>query len=295
MALSATGIGQDQYPTTVEDYRNLITALLPGSGAIGLGEFTLAPFPQDIGLAVEVGPGRVVLEGRAATGQGSYFAWSSEPEVLQWPAPSAQPRVDALVLTVADAQYGTVEVQGPAWLVVQGVASTTPVPPSTAEIEAAAPAGAWVRVADVGVSPGATVIDPATISRRLLPAGGGWRPLTLATGLVARPGLLPSYRVDQSRVWLTGAVARQDGSDFAEGQLFGNAVLARVGEEVRPLRTCYGVVTSTARLSQDNPVTGGGLLRAELQPTGQIYVHRFNRDYTCSWIDFSGFTYWLDY
>jgi hypothetical protein len=293
VALSVTGIGQDSYPTTVEDYRQLIGTLLPGTGAIGLSQFTVTPLAQEAGLAVQIGPGRTVIRGGAAIDQGSYFVWSAEPEVLAWPGPSAQPRVDALILTIADSQYGAVEEQGPAWLIVQGVASTNPTAPSTDDVHAAAPAGAWARIAHVRVNPDDTTIAPANISNRLGPHDGGWQPLSLPTGVVTYLGRTPSYRIADGRVWLAGAAARSSGGNFTNAQTWGDAIVARVPVEARPPRIVYGVLHGQARRSSSNFV-GGGLLRGEVQSDGAVYAYRDNMDYTTSWIGFDGFFYWLD-
>jgi hypothetical protein len=291
VALSVTAIGADGYPTTVEDLRQLIAGIRPGTGSMGLSDFPVMPFAQEGGLAVEIGPGRAVLEGRSAVDQGSYLVWSAEPEVLPWPGPAAQPRIDALVVTVADAQYGQVEAQGPAWTIVQGTASTTPAAPTTASIEAAAPAGAWARVADVRVNPGDTTIAPATITRRLLPADGGWQPLVLRTGYSAFEGRSPSYRVDGGRVWLSGAMVPSRGGLIPDGDLSGEVALARVPVHARPSSTVYGTAYGTARTSS---TVSGGVMRAQISPDGTLTSNRLSSEYTTYWLAFDGFSYWLD-
>ncbi|WP_159944811.1 MULTISPECIES: hypothetical protein [unclassified Nocardiopsis] len=291
MALSVTAIGANEYPTTVEDVRQLIAGLRPGTGSIGARDFPVMPSDQGGGLAVEIGPGRAVLEGRSAVDQGSYLVWSAESEILPWPGPAAQPRIDALVVTVADAQYGQVEAQGPAWMIVQGTASTTPAAPTTAAIEAAAPAGAWARVADVRVNPGESTIAPANITRRLLPADGGWQPLVLRTGYGAFEGRPPSYRVDGGRVWLSGAMAPSGGGLIPDGDLSGEVALARVPTQVRPSSTVYGTVYGTARTSS---TVSGGVMRGQISPDGTVSCNRISSEYTTYWLAFDAFSYWLD-
>ncbi|GAA4908012.1 hypothetical protein [Streptomonospora salina] len=295
MALSVAALGTNQYTTTIEDVRNLVAAVLPGDGGIGVGwQFPVAPVQQEIGIAVEIGPGIAVLDGNAATLQGSYFVWSAEPEVQSWPAPAAQPRVDALVLSVADAQYGEVETQGPTWLIVEGVASTTPVAPSDAEISAMTEPGAWTRVANVRVDPGDATIAPANIERALLPHDGGWKLFSLEPGYETYNGRPPSYRVRDGRVWLSGQMGRTNGAQFTDAQLSGS-VLARMPPELAPQRITYGFLAGSIYYGHEgDPNRGGHGLRGEIQADGTIRAYRWSHDYQPVWIGFDGVFWWLD-
>jgi hypothetical protein len=143
------------------------------------------------------------------------------------------------------------------------------------------------------VDPCDTVIAPANIARTLLPRDGGWRPIGLPSGIVPHLGRTPLYRVRDGRVWLNGAIARSNNSDFTDAHTTGDAVLLYVPPEVAPSRITYGYVQSIARRSIENFV-GGGLMRAEVRANGEMYCHRDNFGYTTPWIGIDGFYWWLD-
>lgn len=151
------------------DMRNLIGAMWPGSGTLLDSDFSVTPAPVDAGHAVQISPGRAIAHG-AAYRQGAYFAWSDADEVVPWPGPDAQPRIDTLLLQWFDPSMGTVtRSAGPGWLIVPGQPSASPVARSDAALASTwAEPGGWLRAADVRIDPGQTSIPAGNITRRFL-------------------------------------------------------------------------------------------------------------------------------
>lgn len=149
------------------DHRNLIEALRPGSGTLREDDFVLTPAGVEAGHAAQLSPGRAIATG-AAFRQGSYFAWSDGAQVIPWPGPDSEPRIDTLLLQWYDPSMGSVtQPGGPAWVIVPGQAAPSPVPRSDTAIAADyAEPGAYLIAYDVRINPGQTSISAGSITRR---------------------------------------------------------------------------------------------------------------------------------
>lgn len=164
---SAVGVGSPGFQTTIQADRQFIKAAFRGKiGILNWNDFKVTSNPTSHAMDVE--GGYASLAGPNAQDQGNYFPWSESAETIAWPAPSSSPRIDTLVLRVADPQYGTVTGSvGARWDIIQGVPASSPVARSDIEISTTffVPGG-WMRVADIrvnvadtGVIPGGQVTD----------------------------------------------------------------------------------------------------------------------------------------
>lgn len=121
------------------------------SGVYRYGNFALTP--GGVTRQVNVAGGRAFIMGRENSQQGGYFVWSDASEVLSFPAPSASPRIDTLLLRVLDDQYGTITGLPRAyWDIVQGVPGASPSARPDSDFLSGGPfylPGAWWRAADV--------------------------------------------------------------------------------------------------------------------------------------------------
>lgn len=148
----ANYIGQPGYQHPVENDRMLIENIFGRrEGVLGQGDFAVTQ--SAAGLAVRVAGGATVIKGKENATQGSYFAWSSGPEDVAWPGPSASTRWDALIIRVVDPQYRAGDTPGCFWDVIQGTPGSG-APPTDAEINTNfyLP-GAWQRILDQKVDP----------------------------------------------------------------------------------------------------------------------------------------------
>lgn len=158
---SALEIGSPGFQTLVQTDRQFITGIF-GNGSFVLREGDFSVTPNSLSHAVDISAGKAILAGGNATDQGSYFAWSDSGETIAWPAPSANPRIDTLVLRVADPQYGTVTgATGARWDIIQGVPTASPAARSDTEINTTffVP-GAWLRIADIRLDSSDTGVIP---------------------------------------------------------------------------------------------------------------------------------------
>ncbi len=163
---SAAYVGASAFETLIETDRQLIRRLFGSRpGFIEPSDFLVTP---GTGLAVNISPGGYVLRHRENNSQGFYFAWSDDPETLPWPTASTEPRIDTLLLRVADPQYGTVSgAVGARWDILQGTPAATPLTIDDATINSTYRVpGAWERVVDVLVPAGATSFVPGNIGHR---------------------------------------------------------------------------------------------------------------------------------
>lgn len=153
--------------TSILDLRNLLEALRPGAGVLDNSDFTLTPAPPEAGHAALITPGRALLPGETFR-QGTYFVWSDADEIMPWPGPSSQPRIDTLILQQRDNAYGSTQGDnGPVWKICEGAPASLPTALSDAAIRANyVEAGAWLYAYDVRVDPGQTALNPANITRR---------------------------------------------------------------------------------------------------------------------------------
>lgn len=165
MALKASAayIAAGSFQNSVLTDRALIEALFQTEGVLGPSDF--APSPGT-GLAMNVAGGFAAINGQEATDQGFYFAWSEAQESIAWTVPDSQPRIDALLLRIADSQYGTVSgSQGAYWQIIPGVPAASPVARTDSDINTNFDVpGAWMRICDYRVNPGDTTIDVARIT-----------------------------------------------------------------------------------------------------------------------------------
>lgn len=178
------------YANKAETDRRLLKRLMNGRVGIITG---LAVTPKAASLGVDITAGEAVVTGRSTTSQGNYYVTDAAAGSIVWPAPSAQPRIDALVLAVGDTQYGALGAGmggtvGPKWIVVQGAPNAAPVAPTDAAITTAVGAGGWERFADVAVNPGDTAFVAGDITSKVA-ALGAWTPYTPATTNLGNPTL----------------------------------------------------------------------------------------------------------
>jgi hypothetical protein len=154
--LEATFIAPDGFPTTAGALRALIAEMFADASGIRSGKLrgmSVAPAPPDAGFAVTVNEGSAIIP--TDDGLGAYFVTQYAPETIPWIPAGGQPRVDSLVLAVADSDYGTIPASlGPVWRVVEGVAAASPVALSDADLAAAlGTPGGHLRWIDVEIPP----------------------------------------------------------------------------------------------------------------------------------------------
>lgn len=120
---------------------------------------------------IQITSGQAIVLGNEAASQGAYFAWSDATELMSVPAANGgNPRIDTLLLRIADPQYGTISGLPRAyWEVVQGTAAGSPtvLPDSTFNVGGASyQPGAWLRVADIRRNVG----DTTVVAGRIYPS-----------------------------------------------------------------------------------------------------------------------------
>lgn len=174
MALQGGLIGVSTYQNLVEtDRYALFMAARQREGIVS----GFVPTRSTTALAMLISAGSAFVQGEAGSSAGHYVAYNTVADTVSWPAaPVANSRIDALVLAVRDAQYGTLPggtVNGPVWVVVQGTAAVSPVAPTDAAITTAVGPGGWIRVANVTVVVGDTTLQAANI---VSVAGTAWQP-----------------------------------------------------------------------------------------------------------------------
>lgn len=161
MTLQVAHIAPGSYQTSSTTLRNIIKRAFRGSGP--MGDFTLTPVGGVLQLTTNAGWAAVIAG--TAVSQGSYFVWSDVVETITFPTASAQSRWDALLLLVADDEYGSVTLRGPKWKIVQGTPAGSPVKLTDGQVAAGVTeAGAYIRVADVKIVGSATSIVGGDVS-----------------------------------------------------------------------------------------------------------------------------------
>lgn len=161
-------IGQTGYEHPVELFRNLVGNLTGNAKGLVGSPTGFALTPSGSSMQLTIGAGAAVIKGSENTSQGSYFVWSPTSEVKAWPAASAQPRIDSLILRVIDTQYGSDPASPQAmWDIVQGTPSGSPVQQPDVEFEAGGDfhrPGAWWRVANFLVEAADTNMAATTMT-----------------------------------------------------------------------------------------------------------------------------------
>lgn len=163
-------IGTTGYEHPVELLRNLTSALAGRrSGLFAVGDFLVSPTANT--QEVSIAKGFVYLQGQESDAQGGYFCWSDAADTYIFPAPSAQPRIDTLVLRVIDKTYGADEADEGAYIeIIQGTPNASPVAVADSTFDTSAVnwrPGAWFRIADVRINPGDTVVPGGQIANNL--------------------------------------------------------------------------------------------------------------------------------
>jgi len=148
-------------------------------GSLGPGQANLNKVGGALSLTVTKF-GIIIPGTEADNTQGSYFVWSDADETMPWPGPSAQNRIDSLILRVVDNQYGTITGQARAeWEIVQGVPAGSPVARPDSDFNVGGSfykPGAWLRVGNIQVNTTDTVeLDTSRITKliRHNPTGAG--------------------------------------------------------------------------------------------------------------------------
>lgn len=155
------GSGSFQHPANLD--RDILRRFSgKKSGVFGSTDFVVAP---TTGLNVTVTGGAVSILGTdTPTTQGHYFAWSDAIQTIACvPAHASLKRIDALVLRVVDAAYSGGFTQEAKWEWVSGVAASSPTAPTDGDITAVYRPGSWIRIANVQINNGDTVVDPSRI------------------------------------------------------------------------------------------------------------------------------------
>jgi hypothetical protein len=172
-------IGKTGFQHPVELDRNILRSL---SGArTGLARWgDLACTPTGVSGQLAVGRGGAFLLGAESALQGSYYAFSEATQNVSFAAAgsASTQRIDALLLRVADDQYGTIPVGAPqAYLdIVQGVPATSPVARPDSDFNTGGAfyvRGAWFRVADIRRDFGDTTIPGGKVTPNLRSARTG--------------------------------------------------------------------------------------------------------------------------
>lgn len=148
------------HPTELD--RNLLKGLFRQTGRLRYGDFTVTPGAGSGQLNISAGAASIA--GQEDDSQGSYFAWSEDDETaaVTLPDPSGQPRYDAVLLRIADSQYGTVPSTSMAyWDYVMGVPAGSPTVLADSWFQSGGGAyvpGGFFRVCDVLRAPGDTTV-----------------------------------------------------------------------------------------------------------------------------------------
>lgn len=158
------GSGNYQHPATLD--RAIIRSSTGNkTGVFESGDFVVAP---TTGLNVTITKGSASILGADSPAlQGHYYAWSEATETKACVAAHATlKRVDALVLRVVDTAYAGGYTQGAVWEWISGTAASSPTAPTDSDINTAGnyKPGAWLRVANVQINNGDTVVDPSRIT-----------------------------------------------------------------------------------------------------------------------------------
>lgn len=134
------------------------------SGVFDSTDFVVAP---TTGLNVTISSGAASILGvDSPASQGHYYAWSDASETKACvAAPGSNSRWDALVLRVVDAAYAGGYTQEARWDWVSGAVAASPTKPSDSDIQAGGNyrPGSWIRIANVKIVAGDTVVNPANI------------------------------------------------------------------------------------------------------------------------------------
>lgn len=157
------GSGSYAHPATLD--RAIIKQMTGRqSGCFAATDFVVAP---TTGLNVTVTAGAVSILGvDIPASQGHYFAWSDATETIACVAPHASlKRVDALILRTVDPSYSAGPTPGAVWTWISGTAASSPVAPTDSDIQAGGNyrPGSWIRIANVQINNGDTVVDPTRI------------------------------------------------------------------------------------------------------------------------------------
>ena len=159
-------IGLAGYQHPVELDRNILKGLFARTGLLRYGDFAIAP--TGVAQQVSVAAGRAFLLGVESLQQGGYVAWSDNTQNLVFGPPSGSARIDTLLLRVVDTQYGSDPGSPRAEFdIVAGVPSGSPVGRSDADFLAGGSfykPGAWMRLAEVRINVGDTVIPGGQIT-----------------------------------------------------------------------------------------------------------------------------------
>lgn len=171
-------IAEAGYNHPAETFRNITKSVFGRTGLCRVGSFAVAPTATP--LQVSIAAGSAVLVGSESTSQGAYHVWSNASENKTFGAPSAQPRIDTLLLRVYDNQYGVISGLCRAdWDIVQGTPAGSPAALADSVFNSGGASyqpGAWFRVADVRINVGDGAIPlPAgqiTPNLRYIRSGG---------------------------------------------------------------------------------------------------------------------------
>lgn len=155
------GSGNFQHPAVLD--RDIIRRFSgKKTGVFGSTDFVVAP---TTGLNVTITGGAASMIGTdSPANQGHYFAWSDGTQTVACVAAHASlKRVDALVLRVVDAAYSAGFTQEAKWEWVSGTPASSPTTPTDSDITAVYRPGSWIRIANVQINNGDTVVDPSRI------------------------------------------------------------------------------------------------------------------------------------
>lgn len=134
------------------------------SGCFAATDFVVAP---TTGLNVTVTAGAVSILGvDIPASQGHYFAWSDATETIACVAAHATlKRIDALILRTVDPSYSAGPTPEARWTWISGTAASSPTAPTDGDIQAGGNyrPGSWIRIANVQINNGDTVVDPSRI------------------------------------------------------------------------------------------------------------------------------------
>lgn len=134
-------------------------------GVFDTGDFVVAP---TTGLNVTISAGAASILGTdSPASQGHYYAWSDASETKACvAAPGSNSRWDVLVLRTVDAAYSGGYTQGAIWEWISGTVAASPTVPTDSDINTAGnyKPGSWLRIANVKIAAGDTVVNPANIT-----------------------------------------------------------------------------------------------------------------------------------
>lgn len=163
LQVSALHMGASSFHNLVETDRKFVESRIRQWGVINRvhmpGDFTVSPHASLHSILISAGMAFIAPKGLAV---GTYYAYSDGTDTIALPAVNpTNPFIVAVILRVADDQYGTVTgTKGARYDLISGTPAGSPVAPTDATIDALGVPGGWMRLCDVRINSADTANIP---------------------------------------------------------------------------------------------------------------------------------------